>query len=111
MQDEASSSDEQLTERRIAWLILVFGALSGSVAAAMHHGRFAAGLLIGAGLSWLNFRWLQHGLDAMVAQATAQPGEQKPKRFPGLYGFGSRFAMACSASVSMLILFVLEYPL
>ena len=48
---------------------------------------WAGGLLIGAVLAWVNFRWLRRGLDALVAASTAQAGVEKP-RVP----FGTHFA-------------------
>jgi ATP synthase I chain len=67
------------TERRIAWLTPLIGLVAAAVAAVRHRWPWAAGLLIGAGLAWLNFRWLARGLDALVAASTAQSGAPKPQ--------------------------------
>lgn len=67
------------TERRIAALTLVFACLAAATAAALHNWLWASGLMIGAVLAWLNFRWLRQGLDALVAAATAQAGAEKPR--------------------------------
>ena len=65
------------TERRIAWLILLTGALAGATAAALHDMLWATGLMIGAILAWFNFRWLRQGMDAL-------PSPPKPRpAFPG----------------------------
>ena len=67
------------TERRIAWLTLLFGFLAGAAAAVLRYKLWAAGLAIGAVLGWLNFRWLRRALDALVVVSTAQEGCEKPK--------------------------------
>ena len=65
------------TERRISWLTLLFGA-AGAAAAALWHARvWGAGLMIGAVLAWLNFRWLRRGLDSLVQASTAQANSKK----------------------------------
>jgi ATP synthase I chain len=68
-----------ITERRIAWLTLLIGGLAGVAALLSRRPIFAAGLTIGTILAWLNFRWLARGLDALVAQSTAQSGQEKPR--------------------------------
>jgi len=67
------------TERRIAWLTLLIGATAAITVLLTHRPLFAAGLTIGTVLAWLNFRWLALGLDALVAQSTAQSGAEKPR--------------------------------
>jgi|HubBroStandDraft_1064217.scaffolds.fasta_scaffold581026_2 hypothetical protein len=67
------------TERRIAWLTLVFGGAAAVTVAILRHAAWAEGLAIGAALAWLNFRWLRRGMDALVAVATAQEGFAKPR--------------------------------
>jgi len=67
------------TERRIAWLTLLFGFAAAAVFAALRRNSWAAGLAIGTALAWLNFRWLKRSLDALVVIATAQEGREKPK--------------------------------
>jgi len=54
-----SLTSARQTERRVAWLILLFGILFSAVAAILHNLRWAGGLLIGSILAWLIFRWLQ----------------------------------------------------
>jgi hypothetical protein len=67
------------TVRRITWLIPIFGLAAGGVAGALHHWDWAEGLIFGAALAWLNFRWLRRGLEAFVASATAQAGSVRPR--------------------------------
>ena len=74
-----SSAIGAATERRIAWLTPVIGATAALAALAVRSWLWAAGLMIGAVLAWLNFRWLARGLDALVAASTAQAGASKPR--------------------------------
>ena len=67
------------TEKRIAWLTLVFGGAASVAVAALRRGAWAEGLAIGTVLAWLNFRWLRRGLDALVQAATAQEGAPQPR--------------------------------
>jgi small-conductance mechanosensitive channel len=50
-----------------------------------HRPDWAAGLAIGAGLAWLNFRWLRSGLDTLVAESQAQADAEKPHVSPVTY--------------------------
>ena len=81
---------------RVERLTLLLG-LGGAVWAAWHWGwRGAIGLAAGALLSWINFRWLKGGVQAlgMAATAAAQP-ESTPPRVPvGAYAkFIGRFGL------------------
>jgi small-conductance mechanosensitive channel len=98
------------TERRIAWLTLAFGA-AACVAAALGGSRmWAGGLLIGAILAWLNFRWLRRGMDALVAASAAQAGAKKPRVPLGAY-FAAVFRYGLIALVVYVIFKVLQVPL
>ena len=66
------------TEQRISWLTLAIGFASSATAAFLHSRFWAVGLAVGAGLGWLNFRWLRRGLDTLVSASTAQAGREKP---------------------------------
>jgi hypothetical protein len=68
-----------VAEERIAQLTLVLGALASVGAALLFSIRIGAGVLIGAILGWINFRWLKAGLDAVMRVATAQAGSPNPK--------------------------------
>jgi|ERR1051325_3139556 hypothetical protein len=68
---------------RIQLLTLAFGIVAAVVALALHRGDWAKGLLCGAALSWLNFRWLQNGIrglfESALARARANPeGAEAP---------------------------------
>ena len=66
------------TEGRIAWLTITWGVAAAVVAFVLGYRTWAIGLLVGAILGWLNFRWLARGLDALVAASTAQHGAETP---------------------------------
>ena len=90
-----------LTERRIARLTLVLGGIASVGACFMFSLRVAAGVLIGALLSWINFRWLKSALDAVARAATAQ-AEFSKVRVPigSLFGLiGRYFLIAISGCV------------
>jgi hypothetical protein len=58
--------------RRIAGLTLGFGLAAAAVAVAMRRPDWAKGLVGGALLGWLNFRWLSRGIRAMMLRASWQ---------------------------------------
>jgi small-conductance mechanosensitive channel len=62
----------ELTEQRIARLTLVFGAIAAVAAYFLYSARVGAGVMIGASLAWVNFRWLKNALDAVLRVSTAQ---------------------------------------
>lgn len=98
------------TERRIAWLTLVFGLLGATVGLFARNWLWASGLLIGALLAWLNFRWLRKGLDALVATSAAQAGAEKPRVSIGTY-LGALFRYALIALAVYVIFRFLRVPL
>lgn len=98
------------TEHRIAWLILLTGALAGVVAATAHNFQWATGLIIGAILAWFNFRWLRQGIDALAAASRAQEGFQQPKVPVGAY-FRVLFRYALIALTVYVIFKILKVPL
>lgn len=76
---EAAFSRSERLERRISRLTLLIGA-AGAVVTAVALGPAAgSGVAVGAGLAWLNFRWLRGGLDAMVQLSVRQAGAEKPR--------------------------------
>jgi ATP synthase I chain len=100
----------QETERRIAWLTLVFGSAASAAAAAAGKRIWAGGLLIGAVLAWLNFRWLRRGLDGLVAASAAQAGVEKPRVPLGTY-FAAVFRYGLIALIVYVIFKLLQVPL
>ncbi|HZC65882.1 MAG TPA: ATP synthase subunit I [Candidatus Dormibacteraeota bacterium] len=75
----ATQVQERFTETLIARLTPGLGVIAAMAAFLMHRKDWAAGLLVGAALAWLNFRWLRRGLDGLVAEAQAQAGQEKPR--------------------------------
>ena len=63
-------------ENRIAYATLLLGVLAGLPVGYFQGWRWGAGILIGAGLAWLSFRWLRQGLDALVDSSTAQANQK-----------------------------------
>lgn len=98
------------TERRIAWLTLLSGALAGAVAAALHDMLWATGLMIGAVLAWFNFRWLRQGMDALAIASRAQAGLSPPRVPLGAY-FRVLFRYALIALTVYVIFKILKVPL
>jgi len=93
------------TERRIAWLTLAIGGSAAAIAGMREHGLWAAGVLAGTGLAWLNFRLLRRALDGLVAASMAQAGREKP-HVPGW----TYFAAACRYGLIGLAVYVIfEY--
>jgi hypothetical protein len=98
------------TERRIAWLTLVFGALAAVIAAVVHRPLWAGGLMVGAVLGWFNFRWLRQGINGLVMASQAQAGASRPRVPIGAY-FRVLFRYALIALTVYVIFEVLKFPL
>ncbi|MBS1840013.1 MAG: ATP synthase subunit I [Acidobacteria bacterium] len=115
MESEAAHANElavkaSRTEKRIAWLTLILGAGATLAALVLKEQRWAAGLAVGAGLAWLNFRLLGRGLDALVLQSIAQR-ERKKVQVPVTTYLGIAFRYAL-IGLSVYVIFVcLHVPL
>lgn len=68
-----------LTERRIARLTLVLGGIASAGACFLFSIRVGAGVLVGALLGWVNFRWLKNALDTVARVSTAQTESPKAR--------------------------------
>jgi ATP synthase I chain len=64
------------TVRRVEWLTLALGGLGAAWAGWRWGWRAAVGVLLGAVLSWINFRWLKGSVTAFGAAAVAQAESQ-----------------------------------
>lgn len=66
----------EAVERRIEWLTLALGAVLTPVTVWKWGWRAGVGLAFGVVLSWLNFRWLEKGVGALLQAAAAAPEAQ-----------------------------------
>ncbi len=69
--------------KRVEYLTLGLGAAASPFVLLRWGWLAAAGFLVGVLVSWINFRWLKQGVNALTRAATAQPGEESvriPKR-------------------------------
>jgi ATP synthase I chain len=98
------------TERCIAWLTLAIGAAAALATGLSYRWIWAAGLMIGAILAWLNFWWLRRGMDALVEAANAQAGATKTHVPIGTY-FRALFRYGLIAFVVYVIFKLLGIPL
>jgi hypothetical protein len=86
--------------RRIAWLTLGFGGAAALLAMALHRPDWTKGLIGGAVLGWLNFRWLSRGIRTVMLRASVParvPSEEaeiatKPAKSMGS-PFGTSFLL------------------
>ena len=108
--ETADAAQYELTERRIAWLTLIVGALAAVGASFLFTIRIGAGVLIGAVLAWINFRWLAHALDAVTRASVAQAGSPQA-RVPVLSYLGMIARYALIAGVVYVIFSRLQIPI
>src|SRR4029077_9344300 len=80
--------------RRIAWLTLLLGFLAASVVSLAKSPRAGVGIAVGASLAWLNFRWLDQTLAALVTVAAAQ-SRSPQSRVPAMiyWKFAGRYVL------------------
>jgi len=97
------------SEKRIAQITLILGAAAALPVGWSYGWRWGFGILIGAVLAWFNFRWLQKGLDALTASATAQAGPEKVEVPLGTY-FRAVFRYVLIALAVYVIFKVLNVP-
>lgn len=72
--------------------------------------RAGCGIAIGTLLAWLNYRWLDRGLDALVTAAKAQAGIPQPRVPAGVYvRFAGRYVLI--GVLVYVTVFVLHVPL
>jgi hypothetical protein len=66
-------------ERRIEWFTLAIGAAGSVCAATFWRPLAGAGVAIGAFLSWINFRWMKHGIGTLARVSAAQQEAEKSR--------------------------------
>lgn len=98
------------TERRIAWLTPLIGVVAAAAVYGLHSKAWAAGIALGAGLAWLNFRWLRRGMDALTGGSLKQEGAEKPQVPLSTY-FTAAFRYALLALGVYVIFRYLHVPL
>jgi len=92
------------TERRIARLTILLGAIASVGACLLFSIRVGAGVLIGAVLAWIHFRWLKSALDAVTRAVTAPavpPHAPVPLR--SVFGLMGRYLLL---AVSVYVIFI-----
>jgi hypothetical protein len=71
--------------RRISTLTVIFGLATALVVGMLKGVHWGAGIAVGTALAWLNYRWLDQALGALVTSAAAQEGSPKAVVPLGLY--------------------------
>jgi len=107
--ETADAAQYELTERRIARLTLIVGALAAVGACFLFTFRVGAGVLVGAVLAWINFRWLGNALDAVTRASIAQAGSLEA-RVPVISYLGMIARYALIAGVVYVIFSRLQIP-
>ena len=80
--------------RRIAWLTLLLGFLAALVVTFAKSPRAGLGIAVGTVLAWLNYRWLDQTLGALVTVATAQAGSPQSRVPARIYWkFAGRYVL------------------
>jgi hypothetical protein len=83
---------------RIAWLTLVLGFAAALIWFFAKSHKEGVGIAIGTVLAWLNYRWLDQGLGALVSVAQAQEGSEQA-RVPAViyWKFAGRYVLIALA--------------
>jgi small-conductance mechanosensitive channel len=100
----------QNLEQLIAGMTLVIGLAAAIATGFFYDWVWGAGVAIGAGLAWLNFRWLKQGVGALSAAATAQSKQQKVEVPLGSY-FLAMFRYALIGIAVYVIFKYLKVPI
>src|ERR1035437_10248180 len=104
--ETADPGSYHLAEQRIAQLTLVLGAVASVGACSLFSVRIGTGVLIGAFLAWLNFRWLKNGLDALVRVSTSQADSAKAHLpVSSLIGLFGRYSLIVASVCAIFIFF------
>jgi small-conductance mechanosensitive channel len=109
MMEPAGAAQYELTERRISRLTLAVGVLASVGAGFRFSIRIGIGVLIGALLAWVNFRWLERAISSVARASTAQAGSPEA-RVPVASYFGLFARYALIATVVYVIFSRLRIP-
>jgi ATP synthase I chain len=97
VENQASDGSES-SRQRIAWLTLILGFAAALIWFFAKSRREGAGLAIGTALAWLNYRWLDQGLGALVCVAQAQGGSERARVPAVIYlKFAGRYVLIALA--------------
>ena len=90
-------------ERRIEHFTLTIGAIASIAAGILWNLKAGAGVAAGAVLSWINYRWMKQGINALARLSTAQAGAEKPRVPASVYlKFLGRYALLIIAAYGIL---------
>jgi ATP synthase I chain len=90
-------------ERRIEFLTIGLGVAGGVCSGIFWGVRAGSGVVLGAILSWLNFRWMRQGVGALAHLSKAQQGAETPKVPKSIYAkFIGRYALLILAAYVIL---------
>jgi len=98
------------SEKRIALLTLILGALAAIPVAWFDGPAWGAGIFVGSTLAWFNFHWLRQGLDALTTAATVQANRRNP-RVPIVTYFKALFRYGLIALAVYVIFKYLNVPI
>jgi hypothetical protein len=98
-------------ERRIEHFTLAIGAIASIATGIFWNLKAGAGVAAGALLSWINYRWLKQGINALARLSTEQAGAEKPRVPASVYlKFLGRYALLIVAAYAILRGFSLPAP-
>jgi hypothetical protein len=90
-------------ERRIEHFTLAIGAIASIATGIFWNLKAGAGVATGALLSWINYRWLKQGINALARLSTEQAGAEKPRVPASVYlKFLGRYALLIVAAYVIL---------
>ena len=107
--ETAGAAQYELTERRIARITLIVGGMASIGASFLFSIRVGVGVLVGAVLAWINFRWLERAMTSVARASTAQAGSPEA-RVPVTSYLGMFARYALIAAVVYVIFSRLRIP-
>lgn len=81
-------------ERRVEWLTALLGLAAAAFALARWGWLWGAGVALGTGITWINFRWLKLGVSTLVKASVAQTDPERVRIPSSVYvKFFARYAL------------------
>jgi hypothetical protein len=96
--------------QNISWLTLAIGATAAAVAFALRRPDWSKGIVLGAILGWLNFRWLKRGVTAMLSGPIGKATPEKRGNVAGSTVL-ALFRYALIGILAYVIFIYLQVPL